>query len=120
MDVSITHLTHIGYILPWNMPRSGRPIPKLLEDEDSFKALISNVTQYVDEQRAKKKGKGTVKPFSIRIVDTSAPTETGKVRTVPHINDISWSHVWVLGNIKEKHCRTAYCYRSGGGFECAT
>ena len=79
MDVSISHLTHIGYVLPWKMPRSGRLIPKLLEDEESFKALIFNVNQYIDEQRAKKKGKGTMKPFSVRIINTSALMEAGKV-----------------------------------------
>jgi hypothetical protein len=79
MEVSISHLTQIGYILPWKAPRSGKAIPKLLEDDNSFKMLLNNVTQYIDEQKAKKNGKGVVKPFSITIIDTSALTDASKV-----------------------------------------
>ena len=71
MDVSVTHLAQIGYVLPWNKPKSGKPIPKLLEDEESYCLLVSNIRQHINEQKAKNRGKGVVKPFSITIVDTS-------------------------------------------------
>ena len=71
MDVSVTHLAQIGYVLPWNKPKSGKPIPKLLEDEESYCLLVSNIHQHINEQKAKNRGKGIVKPFSIMIVDTS-------------------------------------------------
>ena len=69
MESSIIHRSSIGYILPWKVPRTGKPIAKLLEDEEAFRILINNIWQYIDEQKAKNKGKGKVKPFSIQVVD---------------------------------------------------
>jgi len=69
MESSIIHRASIGYILPWKVPRTGKPIAKLLEDEEAFGNLINNIWQYIDEQKAKNKGKGKVKPFCIQIVD---------------------------------------------------
>jgi len=63
------HTLHL--VLPWNKPKSGKPIPKLLEDEESYCLLVSNIRQHINEQKAKNRGKGVVKPFSITIVDTS-------------------------------------------------
>ena len=76
MEVNIAHLSAIGYILPWKVPRSGKPTAKLLEDEEGFKTLIKHVWQYIDEQKAKNKGKGKVKPFTIQILDMSGPANT--------------------------------------------
>jgi hypothetical protein len=47
------------------------PIPKLLEDEESYSLLILNIHQHIDEQKAKNQGKGVVKPFSVTIIDMS-------------------------------------------------
>ena len=87
METSLVCLAQIGYILPWKLPKSGKPVPKLLDDEDSYKKLLDNVWAHIDEQKSKNKGKGKVKPFSIQIVDTSEPAGAGKVRQ---------SHLFVL------------------------
>jgi hypothetical protein len=77
----MTHLSHLGYILPWKIPRTGKPIAVLLEDEESFKMLISAIWSHIDEQKAKNRGKGKVKPFSITLTDMSNAHDTagGKV-----------------------------------------
>jgi hypothetical protein len=75
MEIGLSHLSAIGYILPWKLPRTGKPTAKLLEDEEAYKTLIKNIFLYIDEQQAKRKGKGVVKPFTIQIVDTSAPAD---------------------------------------------
>jgi hypothetical protein len=80
METSIVHRSQIGYILPWKAPRTGKPTAKLLEDEEAFRNLINNVWQYIDEQKAKNKGKGKVKPFTIQIVDTTESVD--KVRSL--------------------------------------
>jgi len=76
MDTSPLLLSQIGYTLLWNTPKSGRPIAKLLEDEESFQKLIEHVWAYIDQQKARYRGKGKVKPFSIQIVDTSEADNT--------------------------------------------
>jgi hypothetical protein len=71
METSVLHLSQIGYILPWKAPRTGKPVAKLLEDKESWQTLIQNIFAYIDEQKAKNRGRGQVKPFSIQIVDTA-------------------------------------------------
>jgi hypothetical protein len=78
MQTSILHLSEIGYILPWKVPKSGKPIPKLLQRDSDWEDLLNEVGAYVDGQKAKYCGKGKVKPFSIQIVDTSEPPGDGK------------------------------------------
>jgi hypothetical protein len=85
MDIGIAFLSHIGYILPWKAPRTGKPVAKLLEDEDSFKTLLENVWAHIDEQKAKNRGKGKVKPFTIQIVDTSEPADGGGKVCIFHL-----------------------------------
>jgi hypothetical protein len=75
METSVTHLSQIGYILPWKAPKTGKPVAKLLEDDEAFGILIGNVWAHVDEQKAKNRGKGIVKPFTISIADTSGPQD---------------------------------------------
>jgi hypothetical protein len=77
MEMSVICLSQISYVLPWKAPRSGKPIAKLLEDEEAFKILIKNVWAYIDKQKSKNHGKGKVKPFTIQIVDTSEPADAG-------------------------------------------
>jgi hypothetical protein len=77
METSVMCLSQIGYVLPWKAPRSGKPIAKLLEDEEAFKMLIKNVWAHIDEQKSKNRGKGKVKPFTIQIIDTSEPADAG-------------------------------------------
>jgi hypothetical protein len=102
MGTSITHLSQIGYILPWMVPRTGKPVPKLLENEDGFQTLISNVSEYIDEQKSKNRGKGKVRPFSITIVDTSSPTEVGKVSSFHKCDVVSVNIDLYQGNGKKR------------------
>ena len=69
MGVSVSHLSKIGY-LPSFWPKSSKPCPKLLEDEESWTKLVDTVAEYRIQCRAKNKGKGTVPAFTIHIVDT--------------------------------------------------
>ncbi|KAF9490690.1 hypothetical protein BDN71DRAFT_1511024 [Pleurotus eryngii] len=70
MDTQLTLLTQIGYI-PSYKPKSSKPSPKLLEDEEGWIALIEDVWTYIITCRAKYKGKGIVKAFMIILIDTS-------------------------------------------------
>jgi hypothetical protein len=79
METSVLHLSQIGYILPWKAPRTGKPVAKLLEDEQSFDKLVENIWAYIDEQKAKNRGKGKVKPFTVQIVDTGPQDANSKV-----------------------------------------
>jgi hypothetical protein len=79
METSVLHLSQVGYILPWKIPRTGKPVAKLLEDEESYKLLIKNIFDHIDEQKAKNRGKGKVKPFTIQIVDTGQQNANSKV-----------------------------------------
>jgi hypothetical protein len=63
-------LSGIAYIASY-LPKSPKPVPKLLEDERAWKKLVKGAGEYIAECKAKKKGKGVVKAFSIRIIDTS-------------------------------------------------
>jgi hypothetical protein len=69
METQVTLLTAIGYI-PSYKPKSSKLVPKLLEDEESYEGMMEDIQDYIDSCRAKNKGKGKVKPFSICIYDT--------------------------------------------------
>jgi hypothetical protein len=77
METSVMCLSQISYVLPWKAPRTGKPTAKLLEDEEAFKMLINNVWAHIDKQKSKNCSKGKVKPFTIQIIDTSEPVDTG-------------------------------------------
>lgn len=64
MMTRVTLLTAIGYI-PSYRPKTPKPVPKLIEDEDSYEAMMEDIEDYIGNCRAKKNGKGEVKPFSI-------------------------------------------------------
>jgi hypothetical protein len=80
------------------LPRTGKPTTKLLEDEEAFRNLINNIWQYIDEQKAKNKGKGKVKPFCIQVVDMSEAAD--KVRSLS--GQSIHSHSIETGYRKEK------------------
>lgn len=71
MEVGRSLLTAIGYV-PSYKPKNPKPKPTLLEEDEDWDALIQDVKDYRDESLAKKKGRGTIKPFVIAIIDTSA------------------------------------------------
>ena len=84
MDTPISLLTDFGYI-PSYRPKNPKPLAKLLEDEDSWNALIADVKAYIKSCKVKRKdGEGVVKPFHITLIDTgvkdtSEKKQTGKV-----------------------------------------
>ncbi|KAF8183574.1 hypothetical protein K438DRAFT_1766861 [Mycena galopus ATCC 62051] len=67
MQTRVTLLSSIGYVPSYKKPK---PAPKLLDDEDAWDILVGDVRQYIE---SKSKGKGQAPPFSILIVDMSAP-----------------------------------------------
>ncbi|KAJ6503538.1 hypothetical protein C8R45DRAFT_1091311 [Mycena sanguinolenta] len=70
-------MANIAYIASYK-PKNPKPVPKLLEDEEGWEKLIKDVESYIKDCKAKNKGKGVVKPFTITLVDTSGgdPKET--------------------------------------------
>lgn len=60
----------IGYIFLF-VPKTPKPLPKLLEDDVSYTGMIDEIEDFRSTCRAKNRGKGVVKPFSVQIVDTS-------------------------------------------------
>jgi hypothetical protein len=72
METQLSLLLHIGYVASYK-PKNPRPIPKLLEDTEAWEKLVDDVEEYIKSSKAKNRGKGVVKPFSITIIDTSGP-----------------------------------------------
>lgn len=72
MDVRLSLLSHIGYI-PSFAPKSPKPVPKLLEDQEDWDSLIDCVRQHRSLCLERKGGKGAIKPYSVKIIDTSEP-----------------------------------------------
>ncbi|KAJ6462564.1 hypothetical protein C8R45DRAFT_1220539 [Mycena sanguinolenta] len=70
METRKSLLSGIAYI-PSYAPKTPKPVPKLLEDEEGWRKLVDGVEAHIAAARANKKAKGVVKPFSIRISDTS-------------------------------------------------
>lgn len=69
MEVSIVHLSAIGYIPSW-IPKSHKPVPKLLESTQDYESMMQVITEY----RADKPGKA----FTIALSDTSEPPVDGR------------------------------------------
>ncbi|KAJ7729563.1 hypothetical protein B0H16DRAFT_1469948 [Mycena metata] len=63
-------LSDIAY-LPSYVSKTPKPRPKMLDDEDAWKALIKGAAVWIEKCKAKKKGKGEVTVFTIQIIDTS-------------------------------------------------
>ncbi|KAJ7842270.1 hypothetical protein B0H14DRAFT_3457013 [Mycena olivaceomarginata] len=68
MEVSVTHLSAIGYI-PSYKPKSSKPLPKLLETAEDYEQMMEDISEFCKDCLVKKNGK--VKPFSIALSDTS-------------------------------------------------
>lgn len=82
MDTRVSLLSNIAYVLSYK-PKSPKPTPKLLEDEDVWYRLIEDVASYIESCKAAKKNKGVVKPFHVKIFDTSVSDgETAKVHLI--------------------------------------
>ena len=85
METSITHLSQLGYVPSWKIPKTGKSIPKLLEKESDFENLVDIIWTYIEEQKGKNHGKGKVKPWTILIMDTSGPEDIKKVAIIPDL-----------------------------------
>jgi hypothetical protein len=72
MNVSTLHLSQIGYI-PSYKPKNPKPVPKMLEDEESWEILLDDVSDYIVACKSKNRGKGVVKAFTVILVDMSGP-----------------------------------------------
>jgi hypothetical protein len=72
MNVSTLHLTQVGYI-PSYKPKNPKPIPKMLEDKESWEILLDDVSDYIEGCKSKNWGKGAVKPFTVLLTDMSIP-----------------------------------------------
>ncbi|KAG5716734.1 hypothetical protein E4T56_gene16110 [Termitomyces sp. T112] len=68
-------LKNIGY-LPSFIPKSQKPLAKLLEGPESYEAMIEELEEYIDDCKGKKGRK--VKPFHVSIVDTGPKDDDGK------------------------------------------
>jgi hypothetical protein len=72
MDAGPSRMAAIGYI-PSFLPKSPKPIPKLLEDKECWEKIICDVCKYIESFTAKCSGPPKcIKPFIITIVDTIA------------------------------------------------
>jgi hypothetical protein len=60
----------IGYI-PSFIPKSPKPCLRLLEDEESYGAMIEDIKEYIATCHVKNCGKEVIKPVHIQIVNTS-------------------------------------------------
>ena len=70
MDVWLSLLSHIGYT-PSFAAKSPKPVPKLLEDQEYWDSLVDCVRHHCSLCLEHKGRKGVIKPFSIKIIDTS-------------------------------------------------
>lgn len=82
MGVHTSLLKAIAYV-PSYKPKSPKPIPKLVEDSDGWLHLVNDVQSFIETCKAKNKGKGKVKEFTIYITaiagDSKAPEGKLKV-----------------------------------------
>ncbi|KAF9067393.1 hypothetical protein BDP27DRAFT_1422950 [Rhodocollybia butyracea] len=76
-EVPVTYLGSIGYTASYQ-PKTPKPVPKLVNNEDRYERMLESVDDHIQESKSKKKGKGVVKPFTVRIVNTSSPGDGKK------------------------------------------
>ncbi|KAJ7133662.1 hypothetical protein C8R43DRAFT_956508 [Mycena crocata] len=75
MEVSVTHLSEIGYI-PSYKPKTAKTRPKLLESAEDYEAMMEDIGAFRTTCLNSKAGK--VKPFSIILEDTSGSVDDSK------------------------------------------
>ncbi|KAF8205729.1 hypothetical protein K438DRAFT_1932023 [Mycena galopus ATCC 62051] len=78
MEVSITHLSAIGYITSYK-PKNPKPVPKLLETTEDYERMMEDIAAYRKTCLRSKAGK--IKPFSISLSDTSCTPTDGRTKT---------------------------------------
>ena len=72
MDAGPSQMATIGYI-PSYKPNNPKPVPKLLEDAESWAKLVNDVGQHILSFASKKGAAKTIKPFVITILNTCGP-----------------------------------------------
>ncbi|KAJ3739917.1 hypothetical protein DFH05DRAFT_1463488 [Lentinula detonsa] len=77
LGVSITHLGSLGYI-PSFLPKNPKPLPRALNSNDAYEKMLEKIEEYVLTAKSRNKGKGVVKAFSIRLVDSSGSGDMKK------------------------------------------
>lgn len=79
MGCSHNALPPLGYIPSWK-PAKAKASPKILDGLETLTKLIKEAREMIAESKAKNRGKGVVKAWSIHLVDLyKAETNSGKV-----------------------------------------
>ncbi len=79
MGCSHNALPPLGYVPSWK-PAKAKTSPKILDGPEKFAKLVKEAREMIAESKAKNKGKGVVKAWSIQLVDLyKAETNSGKV-----------------------------------------
>lgn len=68
--IRLSLLARIGYVASWK-PKSPKPVPRMLEDEQDWHGLIKEADDFRKACKGKNKGNGVIKPFQFVISDTS-------------------------------------------------
>jgi len=61
-----TGFLHVGYIFSFT-PKSPKPCPVALESETSWNRLLMIAATHIESEKAKNRGRGIVKPWTVRI-----------------------------------------------------
>jgi hypothetical protein len=80
MGCSYNTVPALGYVPSWKL--CSKVVAKILDGSESFEKLVAEIQDYIREQKAKNRGKGVVKAWSIHLRDLFKE-ETGKVCCVP-------------------------------------
>lgn len=83
MDCEST-LLRLAYVLPWEQKGTKKLAPTLLQDADEWDSLKDQIDAHVRTEKAKKGGRGMVKPFSIVLSSVGSDGMPIQVR-LPHI-----------------------------------
>jgi hypothetical protein len=79
MGCSYNALPSLGYIPSWK-PAKAKASPKILDGPETLAKLVKEAREMIAESKAKNRGKGVVKAWSIRLVDLyKAEINSGKV-----------------------------------------
>jgi hypothetical protein len=82
MGCSHNALPPLGYVTSWK-PAKAKASPKILDGPEALTKLVKEAREMIAESKAKNRGKGVVKAWSIRLVDLyKAETNSGKVSHV--------------------------------------
>jgi hypothetical protein len=68
MKVTVTHLANLAYI-PSFLPKSPKPQPKLLDEEQAYCLMIRAIDEQVDKWMNPSKGQGKMRAFSVKLFD---------------------------------------------------